>query len=324
MPRAFTDRWWHVTDHSQRADQKMRITHETTPLIITVSGSTGLVGRRLCASLRAHGHIVRRLVRRAPQASDEFEWSPRNRTVDLAAFEGCHLLVHLAGKSIAGRFTSEHKKAVLDSRVDGTETLAAACAALENPPRVISASAIGFYGDQDDAWVDERSAAGEGFLAEVCQAWEAAWSTAVHAGVHVAFARFGLILAAEGGALQSMLPAFKMGLGGKLGSGKQWMSWIAADDVIRALLHIATQQLTGPINVVAPEPATNADFTRALSNVLRRPAFLPVPKFALRAALKDGADELLLASQRVRCAVLQDTGFVFDHPQLESALHAEL
>ena len=294
-----------------------------TPLTIAVSGATGLVGSALVPRLEAAGHTVRRLVRRAAERPSEVSWRPREGTVDIEALRGVDAVVHLAGESIAeGRWTAEKKMRIRESRVDGTRTIAAAVAELDPPPRVLVAtSAIGYYGDRGAAQLDETSPPGEGFLVEVCRAWEAATQPARDAGVRVVNGRLGMVLSRHGGALAKMLLPFKLGVGGRVGSGKQYLSWITIDDAASAFaLAVEDDRLTGPVNFVAPDPVTNAEFTKTLGRVLRRPTILPMPAAAARIAFGQMADELLLASSRVVPVRLTEARFTFDHPQLEGAL----
>jgi uncharacterized protein (TIGR01777 family) len=231
--------------------------------------------------------------------------------------------VHLAGENVAaGRWNDARKLRIRSSRVDGTRMLAAALAQMERPPRaLITASAVGYYGDRGDAWMDERSAPGTGFLAEVCRAWEAATEPARSAGIRVAHLRFGVVLSAAGGALKRMLLPFKLGAGGVLGSGDQYMSWISIDDAVGAIVHaVAERSIAGPVNAVAPAPVTNREFTQALGRVLRRPTVFPMPAFAARLAFGEMADEMLLASTRVRPSRLEETGYRFEHTSVEQAL----
>ncbi|MBI2875849.1 MAG: TIGR01777 family protein [Candidatus Tectomicrobia bacterium] len=289
---------------------------------IAVSGSSGLVGSALVPFLRTSGHRVIRLVRRAPSETDIL-WNPAEGVKDLSQLEGVDAVVHLAGENIAaGRWTPERKAEIRHSRVEGTQKLCESLAQLSQPPRVlVSASAIGFYGNRGSETLREESPPGRDFLAQVCVAWEAATEPASRAGVRVVQPRFGMILSPAGGALQRMLTPFKLGVGGRIGSGTQFMSWIALDDAIGAIEHaIRTESLQGPVNAVAPHPVTNAEFTQVLARVLSRPAFLPLPAFAARLALGEMADALLLSSARVIPARLQESGYPFQYPELEGAL----
>jgi len=292
---------------------------------IIVAGSSGLVGSKLVPALREAGHDVVRLVRdKGRVAPDAAYWNPAAGEIDAPALAGCQAAVNLAGESIAaGRWTAKKKQAIRDSRIAATRTIAVALAALEPRPGVlVNASAIGFYGSRADEVLDESSVRGAGdFLSSVCRDWEAATEPAARAGVRVALARFGVILSGQGGALAKMLLPFKLGLGGRVGSGDQFMSWIAIDDVVGGIVHaLGTAALAGPVNFVAPEPVTNRQFTRTLGRVLGRPTLFPMPALAARAALGQMADELLLASQRVRAAKLLASGYAFRYPSLETAL----
>lgn len=295
---------------------------------IALTGADGFIGRPLVARLVAAGHDVRRLVRRAPRGPDEIAWDPVAGTLDRAALSGVDAVVHLAGASIAaGRWTAARRALLRESRTGPTRLLAETLAGLSPRPRVlVSASATGIYGDRGDEWLDEASSPGTGFLAEVARAWEGAAAPAARAGIRVAHPRTGLVLAPHGGALAAMLPLFRLGLGGPLGSGRQWWSWIALEDAVGALVHaIGHDDVRGPFNVVAPAPVRCAAFSRALGAALRRPALLPAPAFALRLVLgADQADELLLSGQRLRPAVLERTGFTFAAPDLAPALAAML
>ena len=291
---------------------------------ILISGSHGLVGSALIKSLTANGHEVIRLVRHARAVgSPEIEWQPDKGLIDKEHLEGLDAVVHLAGENIAeGRWTDEKKRAIRESRVKGTALLSETLATLHHPPAVfLSASAIGYYGDRGDELLTESSAPGNDFLADVCQQWEKATAPVAEKGIRTVLARFGIILAEHGGALAKMLTPFRMGIGGRVGDGKQWMSWIALDDVagaIQFMLHDAA--VNGPVNFVAPIPVTNAEFTKTLGSVLSRPTFLPVPAFGVRLAFGEMADALLLASQKVEPEVLKSRGFSFTLPRLEFAL----
>jgi uncharacterized protein (TIGR01777 family) len=291
---------------------------------ILVSGASGLVGRALCARLPAAGHAVVRLVRRAATRPDEVAWDPVAGTLDPAALAGFDAVVHLAGAGIADRrWTPARRRELVDSRVRSTTLLANALAAAPSPPRVLlSASASGWYGDRGDEPLAETSGPGTGFLAGLARAWEGAAAPAAAAGIRVAHPRTGVVLAPHGGALAKLLPLFRLGLGGPLGSGAQWWSWITLDDLLASFVHaIGHADVRGPFNAATPSPLTNAGFTRALGRALRRPAWLPAPAFALRLALgRDLADEALLSSQRLVPALLERTGFRFGDPELEPAL----
>lgn len=315
--------------HRRTREDLMR--HAATPfgrpISVAISGASGLIGSALAAFLATGGHRVLRLVRRAPAAPDEVAWDPAAGTVDRTALEGVDAIVHLAGESLAaGRWTAARRRRILASRVDSTRLLATAAAALERPPRaLVSASAVGFYGDTGERVADEDSPAGAGFLAEVCAAWEAAADPARIAGIRVVHPRFGVVLASAGGALAKLVPVFRVGAGGPVGTGRQWMSWASLDDALGALLFlIARETLAGPVNVVAPEPVRNREFARTLGRVLGRPALVPVPAAALRLAYGEMAQQTLLASSRVIPARLAAAGFRPLRPGLEEALRGEL
>ena len=290
---------------------------------ILISGSHGLVGKPLIESLQIDGHEIFRLVRYAPRQESEVEWSPERYSIALARLEGFDAVVHLAGESIAeGRWTDEKKKRIRESRTRGTQLLSDALANLAFPPRtLISASAIGYYGNRGDELLTEQSAPGDDFLSEVCVAWEKATSLATEKGIRTVNARFGIILDKKGGALAKMLPPFRMGVGGRIGSGKQWMSWIALDDVVGGIkFALANDSLNGPVNFVAPSPVTNAGFTKTLGRALSRPTIFPIPAFGVRLVFGEMADALLLSSQRVEPERLKTSGYQFKYSQLETAL----
>jgi len=294
---------------------------------ILISGSHGLVGTALKSSLESEGHQVFPLVRRAPYSESEVEWYPERGSLALSGMEGMDAVVHLAGESIAsGRWTAEKKNRIRESRVKATTVLTEALGNLREPPKtLISASAIGYYGDRGDLILHEGNAPGNDFLAGVCAEWEKATESAPKKGIRVVLARFGIILSPEGGALKKMLPPFRLGLGGRVGTGRQWMSWIALEDVIGALkFTLAHDSLSGPVNFVAPNPVTNAEFTRTLGKSLSRPAIFPVPAFAARLLFGEMADALLLSSQRVAAARLKEAGYEFSYPTLDDAMRAAL
>jgi hypothetical protein len=297
-------------------------------VIVAVSGAGGLIGSALVSSLAAKGHRVVSLVRRAPRpGEDALAWDPSSGAITPAGSTVPDAVIHLAGESIVGlRWTAEKKRRIRESRVTATRLLVQTLTRLPTPPAVlISASGIGYYGSRGDGVVTEDSRQGTGFLADLSRDWEAATATAIAQGIRVVQLRIGVVLSARGGALATMLTPFKLGLGGVIGDGAQWMSWIALDDVIGAIHHIlATDALRGPVNAVAPAPVTNAEFTRTLGRVLGRPTLVPLPAFAARLALGQMADELLLASQRVLPARLEASGYPFRHPTLEGALRAAL
>ena len=299
----------------------------TDAMKVCLSGASGLVGSSLSAFLTSGGHEIARLVRPSSSSQGGFgrtiEWSVEHGVANPDELEGFDAIVHLAGENIAAkRWTPEQMAKLEKSRVDGTRHLCEALAARKDRPEVlVCASAIGFYGDRGTEILDENSQAGDGFFPELCEAWEEATRPAREAGIRVVNARFGVILSPAGGALAKMLLPFKLGAGGKLGSGNQFMSWISLDDAVSALHHaLRTESLRGPVNVVAPNPVTNAEFTKTLGRVLRRPTIAPMPAFAARLAFGKMADEALLSSARVLPRKLQESGFRFDHPDLEVAL----
>ena len=294
------------------------------PMKVAVTGATGLIGSALVPFLRSGGHEAAPL-RRAPagRGGDGPSWDPDTGALSAGALDGLDAVVHLAGENVAGgRWTAARKARIRDSRVACTRRLAEALAGLPDPPRtLVAASAIGFYGDRGDEVLAEVSAPGEGFLPTVCQAWEEAAAPAREAGIRVVHLRIGVVLTPAGGALGQMLFPFRMGVGGVIGSGRQHMSWVALDDVLGGILHVLrTDGLAGAVNMVAPNPATNAEFTKTLGRVLRRPTILPLPGFAARLAFGEMADALLLASARVDPARLRQGGFAFGYPGLEDAL----
>lgn len=291
---------------------------------VLISGSTGLIGSALLEFLRSHGQEAIALTRSEPRPGElAVRWDPQAGTIDQAALEGLDAVVHLAGESIAGEKWNARKMArIRDSRVKGTALLSEALAGLKKPPSVlVSASAVGFYGDRGDEILREDSPPGRGFLAEVCQQWEASAEPARRRGIRVVHPRFTTILSHAGGVLPKMVAAFSIGAGGRIGAGRQWWSWIAIDDAIAAIHHLlASATLAGPVNIASPAPVTNADFTRTLAHVLSRPAMLPLPAFAARLAFGKMAEEVMLASARVEPAQLISDGFLFRYPQLEPAL----
>lgn len=298
------------------------MTPTPSPLRIAVTGASGFLGKALVATLERDGHTVLRLVRRPPRAG-ESQWDPVAGTIDPAALDGVDAVAHLAGESIAsGRWTPARRRAIRDSRILGTRLLASTLAALpRRPATFVSASAIGVYGNQGDEVLEESHAPGAGFLAEVGREWEAATDAAARAGIRVALPRLGIVLALHGGALAKMLPPFRLGLGGPLGSGRQWMSWLTLDDAVGVFVAALTRpELRGPINAVAPNPVRNAEFTRALARAVHRPAFVPVPAPVLAVLFGEMARETLLVSQRVVPARLHAAGFTFRDPELLPAL----
>jgi len=295
---------------------------------VAVSGASGLIGAALVASLEAQGHRAIRLVRRMPRpGEDAIRWDPSTGALTPPGPSVADAVVHLAGENIMGlRWTAEKKRRIRESRTTATRLLVQTLTRLKNPPAVlVCASGIGYYGSRGDDVLTEDSRPGTGFLADLAREWEAATATAIARGIRVVNVRLGVVLSTQGGALATMLTPFRMGLGGVIGDGAQWMSWIALDDVIGAIRHaLTTDALRGPVNAVAPAPVTNGDFTRTLGRVLGRPTLLPLPAFAARLALGEMADELLLVSQRVMPARLQASGFAFLRPTLEDALRAAL
>ncbi len=290
---------------------------------IVITGASGFIGSTTRKVLAEAGHEVVALVRRSP-GKNEAAWDPENGILDPKVFEACDGVVHLGGHSAASqnRWTEEHKARIRDSRVKGTRLLAETMAGRSSPPPVlICASATGYYGNRGDDWLEETSAPGRGFLAEVCQAWEAAADPARAAGIRVVHLRIGVVLGLGGGALAQMLPWFKWGLGGRLGDGRQWWSWLTVEEVARIIrFALETPSLHGPVNTVTPQPVTNLEFTRILARTLRRPAWAPAPAFFLRALYGEMADELLLSSARVKPAALLRAGYSFESPELASAL----
>jgi uncharacterized protein (TIGR01777 family) len=291
---------------------------------VLVAGSRGLIGSALVRFLVEGGHLVTRLVRGpARPGGTEIPWGPTEGKLDPGMLEGHDAVVHLAGENLtAGRWTPERKARIFNSRVRGTRLLAETLAGLAPPPKVmVCASAIGYYGDRGEEVLTEESSLGRGFLAELCREWEAASVPAAEKGVRVVRLRTGIVLSPAGGALKKMLLPFRLGLGGRLGSGQQYMSWIALDDVLAVILRALTDDsLAGPVNAVAPNAVTNREFTRTLGRVLMRPTIFPVPAFALRTIFGEMADETLLASNRVQPAKLLTHGFAFNYPELEGAL----
>ncbi|MCG6921347.1 MAG: TIGR01777 family oxidoreductase [Acidobacteria bacterium] len=290
---------------------------------IAVTGASGLIGGALGPFLTTGGHEVRRLVRRAPRSEDEIRWDPAKGEIDAAALEGLDAVVHLSGENVAGgRWTDARKARIRESRIDSTRTLARALASAKKKPKVlVSASAIGYYGDQGDEWVTESSPPADDFLARLAVDWEAAAAPAAEVGIRVAHPRIGLVLSPAGGALGKLLLPFRLGLGGVVGPGRQYMSWVAIDDVLAALHHaLVKEEVSGPFNLVAPEPVTNREFTKTLGRVLGRPTVAAVPAFLLKAALGQMAEATLLASTRVRPDRLRSSGYRFRFPGLEGAL----
>jgi uncharacterized protein (TIGR01777 family) len=295
---------------------------------VLVSGATGLIGTALIPRLRADGHRVVRLVRDDPEGSDDVRWDPAAATIDAAGLEGVDAVIHLAGAGIGDkRWTPARKALVLESRSRGTDLLARTLAGLDRKPALLlSGSAVGYYGDGGAAELTEASPPGDDFPARVCVAWEAATAPAEAAGIRVVHLRTGIVLAAHGGALHRMLLPFRLGLGGRIGSGDQYMSWIALDDHVGAMRHLLTAtSVRGPANLTAPNPVTNVDFTHALGAALHRPTVVPTPLLPLKAVYgAELVERLLVVGQRARPCVLEASGYPFAHPQIDDALRAVL
>jgi uncharacterized protein (TIGR01777 family) len=290
---------------------------------ILVTGSNGLIGRGLLAFLSQNGHVVVTLSRSKTRAAGRhILWDPDSGTIDKNDLEDFEAVVHLAGESIVGRWTPGKKARILESRAKGTRLLCETLTQLRGRPRVlVSASAIGYYGDRGDQMLDEQSSAGSLFLSEVAKAWEGATEPAARSGIRVVNMRIGFVLSRNGGGLGAMLLPFKLGIGGRVGSGRQYLSWIAIDDLVGAISHsILADSLRGPVNAVAPNPVTNREFTKTLGSLLRRPTVFPLPAFAARLMMGEMADELLLASARVTPSRLLASGYKFQFPELKEAL----
>ncbi len=297
-------------------------------LHVALSGASGLVGSSLARVLTQRGHRMSRLVRRAPLPStDEIQFGSEQGRLEPSEMEGVDAVVHLAGENVAaGRWTAERKRRIRDSRVLGTRLVAETLSKMQRPPRVlVNASAIGFYGDRGDEQLTESSEPGEGFLPQVCLAWEAATAAAERSGVRVVKLRIGVVLSTAGGALAKMLPTFKLGLGGRIGDGRQYVSWVTLHDLVRIILFsLGSDELEGPVNAVGPHPVRNDEFTRVLARVLHRPALVPLPASFVRTAFGEMGRELLLASTRVLPRRLEQAGFAFEHETLHDALRFEL
>jgi uncharacterized protein (TIGR01777 family) len=294
--------------------------------MILVAGASGLIGRALVRALSSEGRQVKRLVRRPASRPDEVSWHPARGEIDPRAMDGADAVVNLTGENLSQRWTTDARRRIRDSRIQATTLLARSIAGSNPRPRVfVSASAMGNLCTHRDDPIDERASLGDDFLASVCKEWEAATAPAADSGVRVALSRTGLVLARDGGVLAKVLLPFRLGLGGTLGAGHQWMSWIALTDVVRALrFMVENESLDGPVNVVAPNPVTNAEFTDTLGRVLGRPTFTIVPAFALKLALGQMAEDTALASQRVIPRRLSEAGFRFEFPGLEEALRKEI
>ena len=298
---------------------------------VLVTGSTGLIGSALVTRLRSEGHDVVRLVRGAAAAADEVRWDPAQGSIDLAGLQAAGSIdgaVHLAGEGIGEkRWSDDQKRKILDSRVQGTTLLAETLAALDPKPKVlVSGSAVGFYGLRGDEVLTEESSSGDGFLAEVTRQWEAAARPAQQAGIRTVLLRSGIVLSSKGGALGRLLPLIRLGLGGKLGSGQQWWSWISLEDEVRLIVHcLEHEDVEGPVNATSPQPATNAEVVRALGRAAGRPTVLPVPRFALSLVMGgELTEEVILAGQRALPTVAEASGFTFTHPDLDAAARAVL
>lgn len=294
---------------------------------IAITGASGLIGVPLADSLTAQGHRVLRLVRRTASGSDEISWDPAAGTIDAAGLEGLDAVVHLAGAGIGDkRWSDARKKLIYDSRIDGTTLLAETLAGLDNKPAaLVSGSAIGFYGDRGEAELTEAAPVGTGYLADLTADWEAAAQPAIDAGIRTTFARTGIVLTPKGGSLKPQLPLFKLGLGGRFGPGTQYLPWISLNDEVAALEHLITSDMSGPVNLTAPNPVTNEVFTKTLGKVLGRPTILPVPLFGPKLLFgSEFVEEAILSSARVLPAALQADGFTFDDPDLEGALRSML
>ena len=294
--------------------------------IAVVTGASGVIGSRLVPALAERGYTVRRLVRRTPQRPNDFEWNPAGGTIDARALEGADVVINLSGENLDSRWTAERKREIRESRVKSTALLATSLAALSRAPRVLyNAASIGIYGNRGDETLDETASHATDFLASVCADWEATTAPAAEAGIRVVLGRSALVLANDGGALAKMAPFFRLGLGGRFGNGRQWMSWIARRDAVRAIMFlVANETARGPVNVAAPNPVQNAEFTRTLGDVFRRPALFVVPAVALRIAFGERATAVVETSQRVRPKRLLELGFDFRYPTLEAALRNEL
>ncbi|GIW91430.1 MAG: hypothetical protein KatS3mg109_1862 [Pirellulaceae bacterium] len=288
---------------------------------VAITGGYGLVGRALQQQLRQAGHTVS-IITRHPRSEQDIPWNPEESFLPIERLASVEVVFHLAGENIAsGRWNAATQARIRDSRVRGTQLISSTVAQLGSAPALICASAIGYYGDRGDTWLDESVGPGEGFLADVCRQWEQAAEPARLAGLRVVHMRIGVVLAIEGGALAKMLLPFRLGLGGRIGSGRQYWSWIELSDLAAMMVFVMEHaELSGPVNAVAPQPVTNQEFTRTLARVLRRPAFLPMPAWAARLALGKMADELLLASTRVSPAKIRAAGYAFRFEQLEPAL----
>lgn len=319
LARAFAYR--HLTTLSDIARHQEKQIDK--PLKILISGASGLIGSNLVPFLTTGGHDVLRLVRKPPKNMNEIYWEPASGSVNLDGIDQIDAVIHLAGENIGkGRWTDEKKRKIIDSRVKGTATIADAISKLKKPPKVfLSASAIGYYGNRGDAILTESDEPGTDFISDVCQKWEAAASPAIEKGVRTVFLRIGIVLTPAGGALARLLLPFQLGIGGKISTGKQYMSWISIDDVLYAIYHVLfNQRVNGPVNIVSPNSATNSEFTHTLAKTISRPAFFTVPEKAIELAFGEMGHETILSSTRVKPALLEQSGCQFTYPSLESAL----
>jgi uncharacterized protein (TIGR01777 family) len=293
---------------------------------VLMSGSSGLIGSALVPALRRDGCSVTRLVRHTPHGDGEIQWNPNEKAINPRLLEGFDAVIHLSGEPIIGLWTAEKKQRLRRSRIQSSELLSRALSQMSQPPRFFGcASAIGFYGHRGDEILSEGSAAGTGLLADLCRDWEAATQSAVEAEIRVAKFRIGVVLSHKSGALKPMLPPFRLGVGAQIGDGRQWLSWISLQDIVGAILHTIKQpQIRGAINLVGPQPVTQAEFVRTLGEVVQRPVRFALPSPLLKAALGEAADEMLLASQRVLPQILTGSGYQFRHPALEPLLRAEI
>lgn len=316
-----------AADRSDRVGTQILQGREPWPRrVVAISGASGLIGSAIVKEYTSHGSEVRPLVRHAPRTPNEIAWDIDAGTIDASKLEGVDVVIHLAGESLAQRWSSDVKRRIVESRLKSTTLLAETLASLTQKPRVfLSGSAIGVYGNRGDEILDENSSLGADFLAQLCKDWENASAPAADAGIRVISLRTGLALSKDGGLLPKMLLPFKMGVGGKLGSGKQWMSWIGLADYVRAAEHvIANENAQGPVNFVSPNPVTNEVFSDVLARVLHRPAFFTVPAFAMKLAMGEMAEEMALASQRVHPTRLRALGFEFKEPTIETALRSAI
>jgi len=320
LKQIFTYR--HNTTMADMAAHQSRRQHD--PLNILISGASGLLGSSLIPFLRTGGHHVMQLVRRPPnKEKGEIRWDPASGIMDLDNSDDIDAVIHLSGENIGeGHWRPEKKKRIIDSRVQSTRLIAEAISKMKNPPRVfLSASAIGFYGNRGDILVDESATVGNDFISDVCRMWEESTDVAAQAGIRTASLRIGIVLSPRGGALSKLLLPFTLGIGGKIATGRQYMSWISIDDTIGAIHHaLFEEKISGPVNLVSPNPATNKEFTLKLAKVLARPAYFTVPKFAIETVFGEMGRETILSSTRVKPSVLSETGYAFRHPDLEGAL----